>query len=60
MSWLTEPPNQFSPRSKLVAYLKRAETHPGRDDPDLKLEVAEVQGYLDAMDRKAAGSAKTA
>jgi erythromycin esterase-like protein len=42
----------------LIDYLKRFETHPGRDDPDLKLEAAEVRGYLDAMDRKAAALVK--
>lgn len=60
MSWLTEPPNQFSPRESLVAYLKRAETHTGRDDPDLKREVADVRAMLAEKDRKAAVSTKKA
>ena len=60
MSWLTEPPNQFSPRASLVTYLRRAETHPGRDDPDLKREVADVRAMLAEKDRReAAASVKT-
>ncbi len=58
MSWLTEPPNRFSPRQSLIDYIERSKTHPGRDDPDLKQEAARVQGYLDEADRKAAASAK--
>jgi hypothetical protein len=60
MSWLTEPSNQFSPRESLVAYLKRAENHPGRHDPDLKREVADVRSMLAEKDRKTAASAKKA
>ncbi|MGD0108542.1 MAG: hypothetical protein ABSC06_31550 [Rhodopila sp.] len=59
MSWLTEPPNQFSPRESLVAYLRRAETHPGRDDSDLKREVADVRAMLAEKDRREVASAKT-
>lgn len=58
-SWLISPPNQFSPRYKWEAFLKKMETHPGKDDPHMKREIAEVQRYLEEADRKAAGSAKT-
>jgi hypothetical protein len=43
----------------LVAYLRRAETHPGRDDSDLKREVADVRAMLAEKDRREVASAKT-
>ena len=58
VAWLTDPPNRFSPRSEWETFLKEYETHPGKDDPDVKRTVAKVQGYLDEADRREAASAK--
>jgi hypothetical protein len=43
-AWLTDPPNRFSPRQSWIDFLKQSEMHPGKDDPDVKHEVAIVQG----------------
>jgi len=53
--WLiSDIPNQFSPRHRLIAFLDRMKTHPDPENEDVVRVRARVQGHLDDLDRKEA------
>jgi hypothetical protein len=57
MPMMIDSPSRVAPRAELLDFLWDMATYP-QDDPNVKRAIAEVQGYLDEADRKAAASAK--
>lgn len=58
MTWLIETPNQFSPRSEMLDFLKQSEQPEFKSDPTWQEAAAKVREMLSGSDAKGSASAK--